>query len=85
MDQVFTFDCLFKQYVCEWSLPIENGRKALLELKRLIESNDYKVHFPVEVRFVRGDDIWLSPSYGGDRVYIGTKGVLRNVMCPLLS
>jgi FAD/FMN-containing dehydrogenase len=28
------------------------------------------VHFPIECRFVRGDDIWLSPAYGRDSAYI---------------
>lgn len=68
---VFNFDCLFKQYVTEWSIPFEHTRLALLKLKRLIDTEGFKVHFPVEVRFVKGDDIWLSPCYGGDRTYIG--------------
>lgn len=29
-------------------------------------------HFPIEVRFVKGDDIWLSPAYGEDKCYIGS-------------
>jgi FAD/FMN-containing dehydrogenase len=28
------------------------------------------VNFPVECRFVRGDDIWLSPAYQRDSAYI---------------
>ena len=45
--------------------------QALQELKDLISSKGYNVHFPVEVRFVRGDDIWCSPAYGRDTAYIG--------------
>jgi len=48
-------------------------------LRNLIEQNGFKVHFPVEIRFVKGDDIWLSPAYGGDKCYIG-KAVKENQM-----
>jgi L-gulonolactone oxidase len=29
------------------------------------------VHFPLEVRFSRGDGVWLSPSNGGETCWIG--------------
>jgi L-gulonolactone oxidase len=29
------------------------------------------VHFPIEIRFVKKDDAWLSPAYGVDSCYIG--------------
>lgn len=69
--KVFNFDCLFKQYVTEWAIPIEHTEKALEGLKSLIAQHKFKVHYPIEVRFVKGDDIWLSPSYGGDTCWIG--------------
>ena len=28
------------------------------------------MHFPVECRYAKGDDIWLSPAYGRDSAYI---------------
>jgi L-gulonolactone oxidase len=69
---MFTFDCLFHQYVNEWALPIERTEEVLRSLDRLIQGGKFNIHFPIEVRFVKGDDIWLSPNYGGDRVWIGT-------------
>lgn len=30
-----------------------------------------KVHYPIEIRFVKRDDAWLSPAYGVDSCYIG--------------
>lgn len=30
-----------------------------------------RVHFPIEIRWTCGDDIWLSPSYGRETTYIG--------------
>lgn len=69
--KVFNFDCLFKQYVTEWSIPIDKTQQALDGLRALIAKYNFKVHYPIEVRFVKGDDIWLSPSYGGDTCWIG--------------
>jgi len=67
----FNFDCLFKQQVNEWAIPIENTVQALEEIRDLIHKKDYKVNLPIEVRFVKGDDIWLSPCQGRDSCYIG--------------
>jgi len=69
--KVFNFDCLFKQYVTEWAIPIENTAEALIALEKFIESHDIKAHFPVEVRFVKKDEIPLSPAYGRDTCFIG--------------
>lgn len=69
--KVFNFDCLFKQYVTEWAIPIAKTNEAMTALRQLIQQRNFKVHYPIEVRFVKGDDIWLSPSYGGDTCWIG--------------
>lgn len=72
-DLQFNIDCLFKQHVDEWSIPVSALRSALTELRTLI-SNKHRAHFPVEVRFVACDDSWLSPSSGppGEvRAYVG--------------
>ncbi|BFZ15798.1 hypothetical protein BsWGS_18837 [Bradybaena similaris] len=69
-DRVFNFNCLFKQYVMEWSLPRHKAGVVLYELKTWIESSHFPVHFPVEVRFVKADNIFLSPCYMQDSCYI---------------
>ncbi|KAG7192069.1 D-arabinono-1,4-lactone oxidase [Scheffersomyces spartinae] len=47
-------DCLFSQFVDEWSAPLNEGQAVLLKLKAEIErardSGDYYVHAPIEVR-----------------------------------
>jgi hypothetical protein len=43
----------------------------MAELKAVIREKGFNVHYPVEVRFVKGDDIWCSPAYGRDTAYIG--------------
>ncbi|KAJ2612356.1 D-arabinono-1,4-lactone oxidase [Coemansia sp. RSA 1365] len=74
--RVFNFDCLFPQYVNEWAVPLEQAPSALRQLRRWVNSqererNGARVHFPVEVRFVRESDVWLSPAYHRTVCYIG--------------
>jgi len=54
----------------EYAIPAEHGPAALRALIRLVEDERMRVFFPVEYRWVRADDIWLSPAYGRDIVTI---------------
>ncbi len=54
----------------EWSVPAERGADALREIKALIGRREFPLMFPLEIRWVRGDDIWLSPDFGRDSVHI---------------
>ena len=53
----------------EYGVPAEHGPTAMREIRDLIASRE-DVEFPVEYRYVRGDDILLSPAYGRDTVFI---------------
>ena len=48
----------------EYHLPRENGLAALREVIQTLEGQHHEVFFPIEFRYVNGDDIWLSPFYG---------------------
>ena len=50
----------------EYHLPREYGLQALREVRTALETQHPEVFFPIEVRFVKGDDIWLSPFYQRD-------------------
>ena len=39
-------------------------------MKTFIEKEKIRVNFPIEVRFVKSDDIYLSPAYESNRCYI---------------
>ncbi|PCE22339.1 FAD-binding oxidoreductase [Paraburkholderia acidicola] len=54
----------------EWSVPAHRGADALREIKAFIARKSFPLMFPLEYRWVRGDDIWLSPDYGRDSVRI---------------
>lgn len=47
-------DCLFSQFVNEWSSPLNSGPEILTELKKIItdasQTGDFFVHAPIEVR-----------------------------------
>jgi FAD-linked oxidoreductase len=50
----------------EYHLPRENGLPALQEIRTTLETRFPEVFFPIEVRYVQADDIWLSPFYQRD-------------------
>ncbi|MDD3763699.1 MAG: D-arabinono-1,4-lactone oxidase [Nevskiales bacterium] len=54
----------------EYALPVDALGDALKSLNKLIKALDLRIHFPLEVRFVRGDRFWLSPHYGRDSACI---------------
>ena len=47
----------------EYHLPVEEGAATLREIIALMEGRFPEVYFPVEVRVVAADDVWLSPFY----------------------
>ena len=54
----------------EYHLPAKDGLQALDEVKRLIERDYSDIYWPFEVRYIKGDDAWLSPFQHGDRISV---------------
>lgn len=54
----------------EYSVPKDQMANVLYDIDALIRKYNFAVHFPVECRYVKRDDIWLSPSYERDAAYI---------------
>ncbi|MGK2742216.1 D-arabinono-1,4-lactone oxidase [Tepidicaulis sp. LMO-SS28] len=50
----------------EYHLPRAAGLTALKDVRETIETNNLDVFFPIEFRYVKGDDLWLSPFTGRD-------------------
>ncbi|MGX5839244.1 D-arabinono-1,4-lactone oxidase [Mesorhizobium sp. ArgA1] len=61
--KVFTSERNVKFNEMEYHLPFEEGAGALGELITLLETRFPDVYFPIEVRVVAPDNIWLSPFY----------------------
>lgn len=57
-------------YEMEYNLPAENFQAAMREAVDTLHRKKYRVHMPFEVRYVKGDDIMISPANGRDSVYI---------------
>ncbi len=54
----------------EYSVPLDAGAPCLLEILRTIDEKQIDVVFPLEYRYVAGDDLWLSMFSGGPRASI---------------
>lgn len=50
----------------EYSVPAEYGMACLREILDVIKKQNIDVIFPLEVRYIKADDIWLSPFYQRD-------------------
>ncbi|KEK23796.1 D-arabinono-1,4-lactone oxidase [Bacillus gaemokensis] len=68
--QVFATSRNVRFYEMEYSIPAQYMKDVVEEIHHLIQEKKFRVHFPIECRYVRGDDIWLSPAYGRDSAYI---------------
>lgn len=57
----------------EYAIPRENAAEAIDRLAEIVRgaAPEYWVNFPMEVRFVPGDDIPMSPATGRDSCYLG--------------
>ncbi|KEG14812.1 putative L-gulonolactone oxidase [Trypanosoma grayi] len=69
--ECFTFDCLFKQWACEWAIDASKTETAFKLLRHLITSEKLSVHFPVEFRFTDADKTAVSPANGRKTCWIG--------------
>jgi FAD/FMN-containing dehydrogenase len=52
-------------------MPVDRCGEALDRIVRRIERDRLRVNFPIEVRFVRKDDAWMSPAEGADTCQMG--------------
>lgn len=68
--EIFATKRLVKFREMEYCIPLQHFKAALQDIRASIESKKYHVHFPIECRVVKADDIWLSPSYERDSAYI---------------
>ncbi|MCC7223597.1 MAG: FAD-binding protein [Chitinophagales bacterium] len=54
----------------EYNVPAEAYEDVMREIMKKCKAENFPVHFPIENRWVKGDDILLSPAYGRDSAYI---------------
>ncbi|WP_221090982.1 D-arabinono-1,4-lactone oxidase [Deinococcus aquaedulcis] len=68
--RVFRSARLMRFREMEYAVPVAAAASAVRDLRAAFARWAYPVNFPVEVRFVRGDDLLLSPASGGDVAFI---------------
>ena len=54
----------------EYALPRSRARAGIEAVRRVIDERGFAVPFPLEMRFVAGDDAFLSPAGGRDTCYL---------------
>jgi FAD-linked oxidoreductase len=69
----------------EYAVPREAGAECLREVLATIADNAIDVVFPLEYRYVQGDDLWLSMDEGGDRAAISVHRTATEDYRPLFE
>jgi L-gulono-1,4-lactone dehydrogenase len=69
-DRVFASPRLVRFTEMEYALPRERAAAAVRGVRELIDARGFDVNFPIELRFVAGDDALLSPAHGRDTAYV---------------
>lgn len=68
--KVYATQRLVRFHEMEYNIPLEAHDAVFREIVRTVNKQQFKVHFPIENRVVRADDIYLSPAYRRDSAYI---------------
>lgn len=54
----------------EYNIPTKHFEEAMKRVKDTIANDKIATNFPIECRFVKGDNLYLSPAYQRDSAYI---------------
>lgn len=68
--QVYATPRYVKFNEMEYNIPLADYPIVIREVQKIVNSGRHAIHFPIENRFVKGDEIWLSPAYQRDSAYI---------------
>ena len=69
----------------EYAVPREVGAACVREVLATIAEREIDVVFPLEYRYVKGDDLWLSMDEGGDRAAISVHRTAAEDYRPLFD
>lgn len=68
--RVFASERKVKFVEMEYAIPHEHCRSAIEDIERVIVEKDYKVSFPIEVRFTASDNNVLSTAHARQSAYV---------------
>ncbi len=80
--EVFASPRRVRFYEMEYAVPRSAAVAVLRELRSLIESSQWTISFPIEVRVSPADDVWLSTAHGRETCYIACHVFERTPMDP---
>lgn len=81
---VFTAPRRVRFHESEWAIPAERFEEAFAALRRRFEDENVAVSFPLEIRRVAADDVWMSTAHGRESVYIAAHRYHREEAGPYL-
>ncbi len=61
----------------EWAFDIADAKPLLREYKRLLPDSGHSYNFIQELRFSKADDLWLSPAYQRDSIWLSLYNIDR--------
>ncbi|MGH8540307.1 MAG: D-arabinono-1,4-lactone oxidase, partial [Stenotrophobium sp.] len=64
---------LVRYHEMEYAIPVQRLPAILRQIDKLMRALNFRVHMPLEVRFVKSDDLWLSPSYRRESAFIAVR------------
>jgi L-gulonolactone oxidase len=75
--KVFASERHIKFTEMEYAVPRERGRELIEGVLAIASRPELHVAWPIEVRFVKGDDSFLSPSHEQDTCYVAVHQDLK--------
>jgi FAD-linked oxidoreductase len=69
----------------EYQVPVETGFACFEEIRTAMRKSGVQVFFPLEFRFVKADDVWLSPFYQRDSISISVHQFYEQDYRPLFE
>lgn len=68
--KVYATQRLVKFREMEYNIPAEAHEEVWKDMVWAIDKHKFQIHFPIENRWVKADDILMSPAHGRDSAYI---------------
>lgn len=69
----------------EYQIPVETGFACFEEIRVAMRKSSVQVFFPLEFRFVKADEVWLSPFYQRDSISISVHQYYQQDHRPLFE
>ncbi|HSD89499.1 MAG TPA: D-arabinono-1,4-lactone oxidase [Kofleriaceae bacterium] len=61
----------------EWAFDVADARPLIREYRRLLPDSGHTYNFIQELRFSKADDLWLSPAYQRDSIWLSLYNIDR--------